>query len=238
MLATDDGGGEMVGGGDEFGGLGDAQCGVDDDSARDFADTAGVSCGEEGVICYDGADAGEDGIGASADAVDGCSTLFVGYPLAVAGACCDFAIEGLRPFYDDPGEVFCCYFYERVGESGCFFTWNEVDLDVCIAEFCDASAFGITACDSVWVTTGDNDSFNSCVYECARAGRCFAVVVAGFEGDVCGCVFGVIVIVFAIVECVDFCVRAAEVLVVAAAEDLVCLGVDDNAADGRIGFYA
>lgn len=221
-----------VGGVEELAVEGDAQVAVDDDASGEAFDWD-IASGEGGVIGEDGVYADDDGIDAGAELVDEGAGEGVGDPLALAGGGGDFAVEGLGPFGDDEGEVGVESFeVGGVKFAGGGFGESQVDVDAGVAEEGEALAGDL----GEGVGHGDVEVFEAGVDECLGAGGCFAVVAAGFEGDVHGEAGGVDVLGAAVVEGVDFGVWAAEVLVVAGGDDLVV--ADDDGADEGVGFGA
>jgi hypothetical protein len=147
-------------------------------------------------------------------------------PLAVAGVCGCFAIEGLRPLDDNPGQAGASAFDVRLGELLGFVGADaDLNLDACIAQHGDAFAGhgfeGIEGADHHALDARVDDGFGT--------GGLLAVVGAGFKCDVDRGVCGVDAFIQAIFEGLGLGVEVAEPCVVATGDDLAV--TDDHRAD-------
>lgn len=163
--------------------------------------------------------------------MDDRATGFIGDPAAIAGSSRQSAIEAHRPLGDGPWKLVKLAFeVGREEELGFGFGDRGGDIKTGSTEGLDATSghFG------EWVLGRDDDTFGPKLEEEIGARGCFAVMAAGFEGDVEGCfadLFGE-----ESLEGFDFGVGATEAGVIAFPD--AGLVEDDEAADHGVGFDA
>jgi len=117
----------------------------------------------------------------------------------------------------------------RVEPAGLFLAEADLDLDARPAQPLDALAASVRR----RIEHGDNDAGDSGGEDGLGAGAGLALMAARLERDVHRRPFGLDAEVAAVLDRVDLRVRAAELLVVALADELA--GLDDDAADRRVG---
>ena len=230
-----------VGGADQVGAERRFEMGVEDDAQERSTtwqqvgvEQAGAIC-ERGVIGKDGADAGEDAVGAVAEELNFVTRGWAGEPEGLfGGAVCgrwgEFAVGRERGFEGDERTSMLNEMGEGVVLPARLILLDaEVDFDAGVAKFLHASA----ADERVGVEGGDHGAGYAGGDERVGAGRCAAVVRAGFEGDVGGGALGADAASCRLFEGDDLGVIALLVEVRTFADDEIFAGED--AADLRVG---
>jgi hypothetical protein len=212
----------------------DAEVSVEDD-AEEWTSAVEVlgpedaaAIGELGVVGKHGADAGEDSVGGMAEELDLMASGRAGEPVGLVEMARgrrrrEFAVGGESGFEgDEGGAVLDKVSKGFVEVSGGLFEDAESDFDACGTHSLDPLAADLW----IWVFGGDDATGDACGYEGIGAGRCAAMMAAGFEGDIGGGSAGRDVVGCGLFESYDFGVVAVVVEVRSFADDLWCAAGD------------